>query len=102
MVDIYLKNSDKRFTVTKDPNATLDYTWDWSDYLTAISDTIATAVIIVDSTLNVVSTAVVGTNRVVGYISGGTTGVPAKAVCRITTVGGRTDDRTIFFNVIER
>jgi hypothetical protein len=102
MVDLYLKNSDKRFTVNKDPNATLDYTWDWSEYLTAVTDTIATAVITVDSTLNLVSSSVVGLNKVVGYISGGTVGESAKAVCRITTVGGRTDDRTIFFNVVER
>jgi hypothetical protein len=36
------------------------------------------------------------------WISGGTVGQAAAATCRITTAGGRTDDRTLTFTIKER
>lgn len=102
MVDIYLKPTDKRFVVNKDPNATLDYTWNWTPYLDDITDTISTFEITVDDDLAVESSALVGTKQVRAFISGGVVGRQAKATCRITTAGGRVDDRTIYFNIMER
>jgi hypothetical protein len=102
MVDLYLKNADKRFTINKDPQANLDYTWDWSEYLTPLADTIATQQITVDDGLVLNSSQIVGGNKVVAYISGGTLGELQKAVCRITTTAGRTDERTMYFNILNR
>jgi len=40
--------------------------------------------------------------RVRAWISGGTVGQAAAATCRITTAGGRVDDRTLTFTIKER
>lgn len=103
MVDIYLSASDKKFVVNKDPQATLDYTWDWTEYLTAISDTISTASITVDSGIVVQTQTITGNNRkVVAFISGGELGRQHVATCKIVTTGGRTDERSIYFNIVNR
>lgn len=90
-------------TIDKDPNATLDYVFDWSTWLAAHDpvDTITThEVLVTGVTLN--TSAIEGANRVRAWISGGTVGQPAQATCRITTAAGRVDDRTIFFKIKER
>lgn len=102
MVSIYLKGESPAFVVNKDPDATLDYTWDWTEYLAEISDTIQSFTVTPDATLSLVGASVVSGTKVVAYISGGQVGVPASAVCRITTVDGRIDDRTIHFNIIQK
>ena len=76
----------------KDPDAVLDYTVDWSDWLG--SDTIQTSAWIVptgiteDSNSNTTTTATI-------WLSGGTRGKKYEIVNRIVTAGSRTDDRTI-------
>ena len=47
------------------------------------------------------SSAVVG-KTVVVWVSGGVVGTKGSVVVRVTTAGGRTDDRTIFFKIKER
>lgn len=88
-------------TIKKDPNATLDYSIDWSNWLAIIGDTIATAAWTVTGGLSVVSSSYTTTATSV-YLSGGTAGTTATATCRITTAGGRIDDRTIYLTVQER
>jgi len=87
-------------TFLKDPDATIDYVFDWSLYLDAISDTIASATIIADIGITVVSSEVVGATVVV-FLSGGTLNDRYKIVCRVTTVGGRIDDRSLFVKIKE-
>ena len=88
----------KRFS--KDPGAVLDYTWDWSDWL-ATGDTIDWALItpasgiVLDSSTNTATTAT-------AWLSGGTAGQAYDVVCKVVTVDGRTDERTIRIVVEER
>jgi hypothetical protein len=85
----------------KDPNATLDYTFDWSPYLTAISDTILSVTWITSSglTLGTVSKT---TTTATAFVSGGIVDATETLTCRITTAGGRVDDRTISLTIVDR
>ena len=85
-------------TFTKDPDATLDYVLDWTEWLGAFGDTIATSswtvpdglVKVTESNTSVLATV---------WLSGGTDGQAYSVTNRITTVGGRADDRTIKIKV---
>lgn len=85
--------------VSKDPNALLDYVADWSEWLD--TDTIATSTWTVPAGLtnegeqNTTTTATV-------WLSGGTAGTSYTVTNRISTAGGRTDDRSITVKVKER
>jgi hypothetical protein len=82
----------------KDPNEVLDYTIDYTAYLSAMSDTISTSVwafdtnasgMTIESSTNTSSTATV-------WLSGGSdNGKRYRVRNRIVTAGGRTVDRTI-------
>jgi hypothetical protein len=85
----------------KDPNATLDYTFDWAPYLTPIADTIASATFVFDAALTKVSQSNT-TMTATAYMSGGTLGEKHTLTCRIVTAGGRTDDRSITLLIVER
>jgi hypothetical protein len=80
-------------SVTKDPNAVLDYQFDWSDWL-ADGDTLSASTwtpasgITVDSSARTTTTATV-------WLSGGTAGQVYEVVNHVTTVDGRQDDRTL-------
>lgn len=83
--------------ITKDPDAKLDYTFDWSAYLSPVGDSIALVSFIGDgvtiaSQTNTASTAT-------AWVSGGTLGSTHTVTCRITTNGGRIDDRTIYIKI---
>lgn len=101
MADTYVIDANGKATILKDPDATLDYIWDWTLYLAEIGDTIASKSIIVQSPLTIVSSSIVGTT-VVAFISDGVVGNTYTATCRIVTAGGRTDDRTINLKIKER
>lgn len=88
-------------SIIKDPGARLDYTWDWTDWLTGISDTIESAVVTPSGTLTATPGAV-SAGRVTSYVAGGTAGATETVVCRVTTVGGRIDERTLYFRVKQR
>ena len=84
----------------KDPNATLDYTVDWTEWLRG--DPISTvawpsfpAGLTQVSTSNTQQTATT-------WVSGGTEGTSYDIVCRVTTVGGRIDDRTFRILAVSR
>jgi len=82
----------------KDPNAVLDYKWDWSSWLTS-GDTITTANVTIasgDVTINSQSNT---TTTVTAWISAGTVGTEATLTARVTTAQGRTDDRTITLKI---
>lgn len=86
-------------TAIKDPNAVLDYGYDWSKWLLSVDDTITSSTWTVtgataDSDSHDDTTTTV-------WLSGGTVGTPIVATNRITTAGGRTDDRTLRIAVRE-
>lgn len=84
----------------KDPDATLDYTLDWSEWMVS-GDEITDADFIVPAGL----TKVVESNdttKTTVWLSGGTVGQSYSIVCRITTSGGRIDDRTFTIVCLQR
>lgn len=85
--------------VTKDPDAVLDYTFDWTAWLTPIADTIQSHVVTVDG-VTLDSSSISGTT-VIAWISGGTLGTNATVTCQITTAAGRTDERHFMLKIAE-
>ena len=88
-------------TYKKDPNATLDYTVDWSLWLTPLLDTIVTVTWLPETGLTVVSSSNTATTAT-AFVSGGTLETLPLLTCRITTAGGRTDDRSIILKIVNR
>lgn len=84
---------------TKDPDATLDYVWDWSAWLG--DDTIVTHVVTAEDGITV-ETSTVADGRVTVWLSGGTARQAYRVTCSIVTAAGRADDRTSRFHVTER
>lgn len=85
----------------KDPSAKLDYSVDWSEWLSDIGDTIATSSWAVSSGL----TKTIETNTTVSatvWLSGGIPGVIYQATNHIVTAAGREDERTITIRVQDR
>lgn len=78
----------------KDPDASLDYSVDWSEWLATASDSILTSTWTVPDGLTVVTQTNSGTLATV-WLSGGTAGKAYSLTNHITTRGNRTDDRTI-------
>ena len=101
MTDTYVISGSGKATIVKDPNAVLDYTLDWSEWLDDISDSLASHSMVVEAGLTLNSSAIAGQN-VVAWLSGGTAGTTYRVIYRITTAGGRTDDRSIYVKVKER
>ena len=93
-----------RPSIPMDSNAVLDYVFNWSDWLFAISDDITSHTVTVngvtlDSSLVIDGLEEGGANvtnsRVRVWLSSPTVAV-ASCACRITTTGGRTDERTFY------
>ena len=104
--ETYTIKSNGKAIIPKDPNAVLDYPFDWTDYLEDVTDTIASVTWILDPTLLKVDESFTATQAVV-WVSGGIAPDPPTAnelrvTCRITTAEGRTDDRSIFLKIVER
>jgi hypothetical protein len=89
---------------TKDPDATLDFVQSWDAWLDAIDggDTITDAEWIIPSGLTEAAPSTVTTTTATVWLSGGTAGTDYDVTCRITTDGGRIDDRTIRIQVRQR
>ncbi len=95
-----MRKTREPFMAVKDPDATLDYTIGWDEWLEG--DIIATSTWIADP--------VSGDNFAVGssthddttatvWLSGGVHNTNRAVVNRITTVAGRTDDRTLMVHI---
>jgi hypothetical protein len=93
--------TNAKSTITKDPNAVLDYTFDWTLWLDDITDSISTHTIVPETGIVCDSSTISG-KTVIAWISGGTDGTTYRVACRIVTTGGRTEDRSIFIKVKER
>ena len=98
-------------TFIKDPDAALDYKFDFaaltngsgdSDWL-ASGETISSYEVTVDDGLTLDSDSLANSDTsVVAWLSGGTAGSNYKVTCAITTSEGRTDELTMVIKVRER
>ena len=105
------------FTVDKDPQAVLDYTWDWraltngndtspdaTDWLES-GETITSHTVTAETGLTVASSSLTDSSTsVTAWLSGGTAGTHYLVVCHIETSNAtsRKDDRTLKVNVKQR
>lgn len=102
MTDTYVIDAATgKATIVKDPQAVLDYTFNWTAWLDDITDALASHLVTADAGITVDSSSIVG-KTVVAWISGGTVGTTYRVACKVTTSGGRTDERSIFIKVKER
>jgi hypothetical protein len=109
MTDTFDLSNPKKPKIEKDPDAVLDYPFDWTDWLADIGDSIASAVIECEpaddsSTLANPQTDVSAT-KVTAWLGGGTVGKTYRVTCHITTSHtpvARKDDRSIFIKVKEQ
>lgn len=83
----------------KDPDSTLDYSFDWALWLNG--DTISSSTWVVDSPL-VKSSESKTDETTTLYIAGGVHGTDYELKNTIVTPGGRTDERTVEIRVRER
>lgn len=88
-------------TFKKDPNANIDYTFDWTAYLTPLSDTIASVIFVGDPGLTV-SRISFNTLTATCYVAGGQLNSNLNLRCQITTTAGRVDDRSITLKIVTR
>ncbi|MGW0837587.1 phage fiber-tail adaptor protein [Streptomyces prunicolor] len=86
----------------KDPSARLDYTWDWGPWLADVSDTIASATVTVPDGLTAAAEAVVSETLVTQRVEGGDLDGAYTLACRITTVGGLIDKRSLDLTINNR
>ena len=86
-------------TFTKDPNAVLDYTIDWTRWLAG--DQIAASEWLVPTGLTKMADSKTASSATV-WLSGGTAGQSYTVTNRVTTTGGRTEDRSFTIRVEER
>ena len=85
----------------KDPDAVLDYAFDWSSWLSA-GETISTRTITVGTGLTQPSTDTESSGVVTVWLSGGAAGNDYDVACKIETSASRTDERTITIRCINR
>lgn len=88
----------------KDPEAVLDYTFDWNDATDpwlATGETISSYTVTVPTGITKDSDS--QADGVVTYwLSGGTAGTNYRVECKIVTSAGRTDERSMWIKVVER
>ena len=87
-------------TFLQDPDAELDYLFDWSTWLEDL-ETISSYVITAETGITASDDTETG-GKVTVWLSGGTAGSNYTVACRITTSAGRIDERTITVRVRER
>lgn len=85
----------------KDPDAVLDYGFDWSDWLAA-GETIVSSAWAADSSDITIDSDTFGDTSATVWLSGGTVGTEYKLTNHIVTSAGREDDRTIVIKAKER
>lgn len=83
----------------KDPDATLDYQWDWSAWLAG--DTIQSCTVTASDGLTA-SDIENTTTTVTAWLSGGVAEQRYTVTCHIVTAAEREDDRSIEVTVMER
>lgn len=88
------------YNFIKDPNAVLDYEFNWLDWLES-EETIISHVVTVDAGITKDSDSELD-GIVLVWLSGGTHGIDYIVACEITTSVGRTEERSINIRCRER
>ena len=88
-------------TFPKDPNATLDYSIDWSNWL-ASGESLTCSVWTRSSTDLRQSNTSLTTSIATIWLAGGSAGAKYTVANKIGTSGGRVDERTIDIKVLQR
>jgi len=83
----------------KDPSALLDYHWDFSDWLG--NDVISSFEFTTPVDLVLEDSSEAG-GKVTGWFSGGTLNKSHVVVCQILTAGGRREQRSARFDMIDK
>lgn len=91
----------------KQPAEVKDYNIDYSEWLSPVVDTVASATAIVTSVTEAAPTLEIdsimeSSTTVKLWISGGTAGVSYKVTVQMTTTGGRLDESELVFKVKDR
>jgi len=98
----FVVRSDKMPHITKDPNAVLDYRWDWTRWMKDIGVVaLASAEVTVDPGLTLVGSARITDGVVSQIIGGGVDGQSYAAMCRVVAASF-TDDRTVIIDIENR
>lgn len=84
----------------KDPAAILDWVFDWSGWL-ASGETITSHTITVPTGITKDSSTEAA-GKVTVWLSGGTARMSYSVACKIATSAGRTDERTLWVQVVDR
>lgn len=84
----------------KDPDARLDWVWDWNEWLDE-GETIEESTFIASVGITIDDSSVT-TKTATVWLSGGTAGQVYQVTNRISTTAGRIDDRSITIRVTER
>lgn len=87
--------------IKKDPDAVLDYVFDWTDWLAPLADVIVSVEWVPSAGITVVSSSNTSATAT-AFAAGGVVDAEEFLTCRITTAGGRTEDRTIRFSITQR
>lgn len=87
-------------TYLKDPDAVLDYGFNWSDWL-ATDETISTSTWTVPDGITEGSNAKTNIKTSV-WLSGGTAGETYDVANKVVTSASRTDERTLSIRVVQR
>lgn len=87
-------------TFLKDPDAVLDYGFDWSEWLQT-GETLSSATWTIPSGITKSSQQESSTGTVI-WLSGGTAGTNYNISCKIVTSANRTDERTMTIIVRNR
>lgn len=101
MMDTYTKGSDGLPTITKTTVGALDYSFDWSLWLGAVDDEIASFEVTAQNGLTVTG-ATQEQGIVTAWVSGGAHGQSYLVTCKITTASTppRIDSRAIRIQAI--
>lgn len=87
--------------IAKDPDATLDYGFDWTAWLG--SDTISTSTWTASAGITPAYPEILAGSKITRvWVSGGTAGTDYTLTNRIVTAGGRTEERTMTLRCEQR
>ncbi len=89
-------------TIFKDPDSTLDYTFDWNDWLDDGQTILSANATPEPNGVTKDQPEQISNGLVTVRVSGGLVGNVHGLTCRITTNNGQVDERTIYFEIIER
>lgn len=89
-------------TWEKDPQAVLDWKYDWVNWMAAGETISGTPTITITPSGLTKDSQANTTTSVTVWLSSGTLGVTYRVACRIVTSQGRTDERTIGIRVTDR